>query len=127
MLKKFSLMMLIGFICINLTGCFAVMAAMAESAKEKKTFNISYSDAIDVVKGSLKTMNIEFQSARIGPEVAEVRGKYNDDKIARIYLSKVSDDETLISVRVGTSEAGKADAAKIMQEISDYADLTLQK
>ncbi len=123
MLKKLVMLILTGFMAINLCGCIAVMAGLAESAKAKQTLNVPYSEAIDIVSGALKTSGIEFEEAVIEKNIAEVKGKYTDDRTVRIFISKVSDSESRISVRVGTNEAGKKDAKEILQVIVDYADL----
>lgn len=126
MAKMFKLIAT-GFLIVTLCGCAAVMCMVADASKAKKTFDISYSDSIDVVKGALKTTGVKFVSARIEQEVAEVKGRYVDERDVRIYIHKESDTQTLIAVRVGTSEAGKKDAEAILQAIADYADLTLKK
>jgi len=122
-LKKLSIGMLAGFMVLNLCGCVLVMGALADTAKAKQTFNVSYSEAFDVVKGALKTIDMHFESATIKKTVAEIKGRYSDGRTVRILISKISDSETRIAVRVGTSTAGKKDAEKIMQAIIKYADL----
>lgn len=126
MAKLFRLIA-VGLLIVNLCGCAAVMCMIADSSKAKKTFNITYGDAFDVVRGAFKSTGVKFSSASVEKNVAEVKGKYTDDRDVRIYIVKESDTQTTISVRVGTSEAGKKDAETILQAITDYADLTLKK
>jgi len=108
---------------LNLCGCVLVMGALADTAKAKQSLNVSYSEAVDIVKGALKTIDLRFESATIRKTIAEVRGKYTDGKTARILITKVSDNESRIAVRVGTTAAGKKDADQILQAIIKYADL----
>jgi len=123
MFKRLAMLMLTGFMAINLCGCIAVMAGLAESAKAKQTLNVSYSEAIDIVKGSFKALNVQFIEAVIEPNITQVKAKGANDRTVRIFISKISDSESRISVRVGTSEAGKEEAEEILQAIVDYADL----
>jgi len=122
-LKKLIKSGVIIVLAVNLCGCVAVMASLAESAKAKQKLDIPYSQALDLVKEAFKTLDIKFISADIRPGIALVKGNVTDDKTARILISKISDSESLIAVRVGTSEAGKADAERILQRIIDYSNL----
>jgi len=124
MFKKLLILFFIGFIAAGLCGCTAaVMAYMAESAKAKQTIDISYSEAIDVVRGAMKVEQIQFLEATIKGDIAEAKGRYVDGKTVRIYIHKTSDTQCDIAVRVGTSEAGRKDADKILKAIIDYHDL----
>jgi hypothetical protein len=109
---------------VNLCGCIAAMATLAETAKAKQKMNVSYSDAFGIIKGAVKTIEgFKFESARIEKDIAEVKGVSADGKTVRIFVSRISDNECSISVRAGMTEAGHEDAKKILQAIMDYADL----
>ncbi|MCU0652453.1 MAG: DUF3568 domain-containing protein [Candidatus Omnitrophica bacterium] len=124
MLKRFIKLCLVGFVAANFSGCVAVMAGLAESAKAKQTLNVSYSRAFDIVKGSFKTLDVQFVSADVRPNITQIKAKDTEERTVRIFITKISDSETSIAVRVGTSEAGKARAEQILQAIIDYSDLT---
>lgn len=119
-LKKMLMLALAGFMAVSLCGCIAIMLLMSESAKEKQNFNIPYSQALDVVKGALGTLDIQFESADVRKDITEVKGEYADGRTIRILISKVSDTESSIAVRAGMSDAGKEDASKILKAITDY-------
>jgi hypothetical protein len=125
MYKKSLILLLVGFLAMNLCGCMAaVMTFMAESAKAKQTLDITYSDAIDVVKGAMKVEGVKFKEATIKDNIAVAKGEYNDGRTVRIYIHKISDTQCDIAVRVGTSDAGRKDADKILKAILDYHELT---
>lgn len=120
-MKKIIAAIFACLLAINLCGCMAAMIWMAENATSKQTLNLSYSQAIDIVKATLIAEGIKFQEAVIKDKIAEVKGTYTDEKTMRIYIHKISDTQCDIAVRVGTSEAGKKDAEKILQAIIDHA------
>ncbi|MDD5432055.1 MAG: DUF3568 family protein [Candidatus Omnitrophica bacterium] len=124
MLKRLFRFLLVSFTAVNLCGCVVAMGVMAESAKAKQNFDIPYSQALDVVKGALKTLDIEFERADIRQDIAQVKGKYSNGRTVRILISKVSDTESEIAVRAGMTGAGKKDAEDILKAIADYYDLT---
>ena len=80
-----------------------------------------------MVKGALKTTGIRFESAVVRSDITEVKGQYVDGRTARILISKVSDNEALIAVRVGTSVAGKKDAQQILEAIINYSVLAVKQ
>ncbi len=123
MFKKLQILALVSFLAVGLCGCVAAMALMADSAKAKQDLDISYSQAVDAVKGAMKVENIHFQEAVIKEDIAEAKGRYADGRTVRIYIHKINDTQCSIAVRAGTSEAGKKDAEKILKSIIDYYDL----
>lgn len=123
MFKKFFIFMFVCFTVLNLCGCIPLMAVMSETAKEKQRINLAYGDTIDAVKAVFKIQEIQFLDARIKPDIAEIVGRCADEKTVRVFVSKISDTESSVSVRVGMTEAGKEDARKIISGITDYASL----
>lgn len=121
MLKKLSTLIFVGFLSATLCGCIAVMGYMADSAKAKQDLDINYSQAVDIVKAVMKIEGIKFQEASIKEDIAEVKGRYTENKTVRIYIRKISDARCAISVRVGITVEGKKDAEKILQSIVDYS------
>lgn len=121
MFKKLAIMVFMGLLALSLCGCAAVMMYMADSAKAKQTLEISYSQALDIVKEAIQAQGIQFQEAVIEKDIARVRGRYTDDLTVRIFIHKISATRCTIAVRVGTSQAGKKDAEKILQAIVDYS------
>ena len=115
------------FMVINLCGCVLIMGALAQSAKAKQSLNVPYGEALEMVKGALKTTGIRFESAVVRSDITEVKGQYVDGRTARILISKVSDNEALIAVRVGTSVAGKKDAQQILEAIINYSVLAVKQ
>lgn len=126
MLKKFLIFIVVLFISLNLCGCFATMAMVAQNSKVKQNLPVSYGEALDVVKVAIKTIDIRFEEAVIKGNVACVKGKYSDEKIVQIIISKVSENESLIAVRVGTSQADRKDAEKILKVIIEYSELVIK-
>jgi hypothetical protein len=124
MLKRLSLWLVLVFAALQFCGCTMVAAYVAEHAKEKRDVDFSYSEAIDVVKAGLKPAGVQFIRAHIVKDYAMVKGKYiPDGRTVRIVVTRVSETQSNIAVRVGTSEAGKENAQKIMAAILEYADL----
>jgi len=124
MLKKLSKLVFAGFLTLNLCGCAAVMIVVSENLKVKQTLNVSYSQAIDMVKGSVIEQGIKFQEALVGKDVARIKGRYDGGKSLHIYIHKISAAQCAIAVRVGTSEADKKIAEKILQGIISYSKRT---
>jgi len=104
---------------LNFSGCLFVAASMRETQKAKQTFDIPYTKALEVVKKSLISLNLEFEEAVIKPDIAVVKGKYTNEKTMYIEIFRMSDNESQITVRVGTSDAGKADAKAVLQAIEN--------
>lgn len=117
MFKKLASVVLAGFMLVNLCGCIAVAAGLAETQKVKQNINVSYSQALDVVKATMQAQGIHFEKAEINEHVSQVKGKLVDGDAVRIYISKVSDNESAIAVRVGTSESGMDEARGILEGI----------
>lgn len=120
MLKRLS-MLLVVFIATSLYGCIAVMAGLSESAKATQTLNVSYGQALEIVKAAIKTQGIEFKKAVINENVAEVKGRYADGTTVRIKIFKISDAECRVEVRVGTGATGKEDARKVLEAIAQQS------
>jgi hypothetical protein len=126
MLKKLALVFIPLIAALQLCGCAAVLMYLAESAKEKQDIDVSYGEAFDIVKAGLKPAGVKFVRARIEQNVGMVKGEYTDGRTVRILITRLGDNRSSIAVRVGTSEAGKEDAKKILKAILDYADLIRQ-
>lgn len=109
------------FIAVNLCGCIGIAAGLAEAQRVKQTFNIPYSQMLDVVKASVKEQGIAFREAVIKKDVAEVVGKLNDERTVRIFIYRVNEQESRVAVRVSTSEAGMDDARAILEGIRQRA------
>jgi hypothetical protein len=117
LLKRPLALLVLGFIAINFYGCIFFAAGLQDSYKASQKFNASYSDAIDAVKAGLESKGIESTKSVVQPDVTALRGVYNGQGLY-IEILKVSDTETNIKVRVGTSEAGKKDAQDILDAIA---------
>ncbi|MFA5007664.1 MAG: DUF3568 family protein [Candidatus Omnitrophota bacterium] len=118
MFKKISVLIVLGFISISFSGCIFVAASMRETQKAKQDFNVSYIKALEIVKKALVSLNLKFEEAVIKPDIAVVKGKYTNEKTMYIEVFKISDNESKIAVRVGTSDAGKIEAQKILDAIT---------
>jgi len=121
MFKKLILIIVLGMNCLNFSGCIFVAASLRETQKAKQDFNVSYIKALEIVKKALVSLNLKFEEAVIKPDVAVVKGKYTNEKTMYIEIFKISDNESRIAVRVGTSDAGKAEACKILEVIEKYS------
>jgi len=122
MYKKIFVLICAAVLMLGLCGCVAVMATMAETSKARQTVQVSYGDAIDIVKAALKTQELKFESANIQKDIAEVKAVDGQDRTIRIYVSKVSETECLIAVRAGTTVEGKGEAEKILGAIVQAAN-----
>jgi hypothetical protein len=121
-LKKLTFIAVAIAICLNSTACIFVAAGMRETQKAKQNFDLSYEKALESVKMVLISLNLEFEEPVIRPDVTVVKGKYNDEKNMYIEIFRVSSNESRIAVRVGTSDAGKIDAQKILETIKEFAN-----
>lgn len=121
MFKKLSMLIISIIIAISFSGCLFFAASMRESQKVKQDFNIPYATALEIVKKALISLNLEFEEAIVNPDIAAVKGKYLDGQTMYIEIFRVNDNDSKISVRVGTSDAGKIDAQKVLETIEQYA------
>jgi hypothetical protein len=121
MFKKSLVITFLAMITLNSSGCIFVAASMREFQKAKQDFNVPYAQALEIVKKALISLNLEFEEAVIKPDIAVIKGKYVNGRTMYIEIIKISDDESKIAVRVGTSDAGKIDAQKILEAIEQYA------
>lgn len=120
MFKKLITHILLVIIVINFSGCVFVAAGMRESQKAKQDFNVPYTKALEATKKALISLNLEFEEAIIKPDIAVVKGKYTSERTMYIEIFRISDNESRIAVRVGTSDAGRQDAQKILEEIEQF-------
>jgi len=121
MIKKLIRLIFVVFLAINLCGCAAVMISAVENLEAKEDLDVSYSQAVDIVKGSVIEQGIKFQKAVIDENVAKVSGIYNGDQSVHVFILKISDAKCSLAVRVGTSEEEKKIAKEILQNIIDYS------
>lgn len=125
MFKKLILVIAVLVLAMNLSGCVAAMVLMAENAEAKQTLEMPYSQAIDIVKAAIRSLDIEFLDAKITKNIAEAKAKYPDGKTVRIYVHEIGDNQCDVSVRAGFTEAGKEEAQRILQAIMKQASNTL--
>jgi hypothetical protein len=121
MFKKISLLVISTIIAISFSGCVFVAASMRESHKAKQNFDLPYTTALEMTKKALISLDLEFEEAIIKPDIAVVKGKYTNKRTMYIEIFRISYNESEISVRVGTSAAGKIDAQKILETIREHA------
>jgi len=122
MFKRTLKLILISLAVINLCGCAGlVMSVLSENAKVKRTVNASYSDTLEFVKATLKTENIKFTGANIKPDIAEVTGIYADNRDIRIFVTRVSENESIVAIRAGMGSAGREAAEKILDAVVEIA------
>lgn len=117
MIKKICTLIFTGFMVVGLCGCLAVMATLADTAKAKQTINVSYGDAMEIVKATLKSQNLKFLNADIRQDIAQVQALGDQDRTIRILVTRVSDTESMVAVRAGTTISGKEEAEKILAAI----------
>lgn len=117
MFKKLVMLVFAGFMFLNLCGFALIAAGVSEASKARETIDASYSKTIDMVKAAMISQGIELGKAVIKKDDARVKGSYPDGRSVNIFVHRVNDAKTSLEVRVGTSEAGKEDANKIIQAI----------
>jgi hypothetical protein len=79
-----------------------------------------------MAKIALKEQNIEFKNSTVGETEAKIVGVYPGGKTANIIIYKVSDIESRVEIRVGTSEAGMENAKQIMENIIQHCGAATQ-
>lgn len=121
MFKRITKVIFALLLALGLSGCAAAMILMAENAESKQTFDISYGQAVDIVKCAIIKQGVVFKEASLKDRVAEVKGSYQDERTARIFIYKINEKQCSIAVRVGTSDAGKKDAEEILTAVKDCA------
>jgi len=117
MFRKLGVLIIIGFVYLNLCGFALVAAGVSETSKVKETIDARYSKAVDMVKAAMISQGIELGKAVIEKEDTRIKGSYPDGRSVNIKLHRINEEKTGIEIRVGTSEAGSEDAKKIMQAV----------
>ena len=117
MFKRFLVFVLAGFTIFNFCGCALMMTEVVESEEVTQDLNASSSRVLEAVKGALTSLNIKFNEPVIEGRTISVRGQYSDGRTAHITISGVSANQSRVEIRVGTSEAGKKDAQKILDAV----------
>jgi len=121
MYKKLLSFIFAVFLIINISGCLVAMIWMSENLKVKQTLNVSYSQAIDIVKGSMIEQGIKFHEATIEKNISRINAEYHDGKSVHIFIHEISSLQCTIAVRVGTSETEKKIAEEILKNIIEYS------
>jgi len=122
MLKKLLALLFVYVIVLNIYGCALNSGSIAETQKEPKLiFNASYVQALVMVQGALKPEPLQFEKAIIAKDTAQLKGNYADGKAVQIVISKISDSQSSLVVRGGTSQADKENAGKIIATIMQYS------
>jgi hypothetical protein len=106
---------------VTLCGCIAMMASVADEFGVKQDVDVSYSQAVDVIKGSMAEQGITFEQAVFEKEIARIVGIYDGKMSVHIFITKLNASQCSITVRVGTNETEKKIAEKILQGIIDYS------
>ena len=122
MLRKLPILFLACFIIANSCGCASISGSSTETQKEPKLiWNVSYLRGLVLVKGALKTEQVQFGNAMISKDAAKLKGSYADGRIVQIVISKISNSESSVAVTVGASQTAREDAKKILEAIVRYS------
>lgn len=120
MLKRPLLLVLLVFIALNLCGCMFFVAGLADSYKVKADLDVPYGKAVDTVHAAMAELKLSLRKAIIEPDRAVMKARYTDDRNVYIMVFRETENTSRIEIRVGTDEAGKEDARKILETIQLY-------
>jgi hypothetical protein len=74
-----------------------------------------------LVKGALKTEQLQFENAIITQDTAKLKGNYADGRTVQIIISKINNSESSVKVNVTGSQAPREDERKILEMIMQYS------
>ncbi|MBM3244950.1 MAG: DUF3568 family protein [Candidatus Omnitrophica bacterium] len=128
MLKNIAVVVLSGFLLLNMYGCFAVVAGTASGAgtavwlsgKLTEEFHASYDRTISAAKSSLRSLKLDLVKETRKDEVTQIKSKYSDGKEIWIDIRKVTEESTKVEIRVGAVSPDKEAADRILKRIKKY-------
>ncbi|MDD5019538.1 MAG: DUF3568 family protein [Candidatus Omnitrophica bacterium] len=124
MLKKIICTVAMGFMCVHLTGCVAVLGAAAGGAgtatwlggKLSQQVDASYEKTQKAARSSLVALKLTITRETVKDDVAQFVGDYTDGRSFWVDIRPVSLTASRVDVRVGVP--GDQDASrKILDKI----------
>jgi len=128
MLKKLTGLIILGFLLVNIYGCFALFAGAAGGAgtaawlsgKLTQQFDAPYERTINAAKKSLAALKLNLDKETKDKEVTQLRSESLDGKEIWVDIRPVSEKATKVEVRVGVVSPDKETAEKILKKIERY-------
>jgi len=128
MVKKIAAFILVGFLSLNLCGCFAVVAGTAGGAgtsfwlsgKLTQEFNASYERTVSAAEKALDSLKLELAKSTKEENVTQLKSKYTDGKEIWIDIRRVTERSSKVEVRVGAIKPDREAADKILKAIQRH-------
>lgn len=122
MFKRIVVLIVMGLLIMNTCGFAAVVGVASELQKVREIVDVPYGRTIEIVKTVLAEQNIKFEKATIDETKAKIMGICSDSRTVSIEVYKLTDAQSKIEVRVGTSEAGMEYAKKIIESVVQHSN-----
>ena len=120
MFKRALLALFIILAVFNLCGCFTIIAGeLREMQKAKADLDVSYMQVFDAAKEGFKDMGLNLEKSGNDGKRAFLKGIYTGEDTISIEIFNKENNKSSIEVRVGTSEAGKIEAQKVLEAIKN--------
>lgn len=124
--RMINLILIVGLL-LNFTGCVAVVAGVAGGAgtalwlegKIKEELNAGIAKVVKATTSALKAMKLEITKTTVKDTVAQIMAKYTDGRTVWIDIKKISDQTSVIEIRVGMT-GDKEASTKILNKIEKY-------
>jgi hypothetical protein len=128
MFKKIACFIFSGWLLLNISGCFVLLAGAAAgtgtaawlSGKLSQEFHAPYERAITASETALKSLKLPVNKISKEQNVTQLRSEYSDGKDIWIDIRKITVDSTKVDVRVGAVSPDKEAADKILKRIQRY-------
>jgi hypothetical protein len=123
-MRKVLALIVSGFLLLNITGCFAIIAGSAAggtaywlSGKLSQTMNASFDKTVSGTRAALKSMDLPLDSELVKKEIAQFKSKWTDGTEIWIDIKPVTTATTQVDIRVGAASSNKVAASDIMKHV----------
>jgi hypothetical protein len=128
MFKKIVIFIFSGFLLLNISGCFLLLAgavggagtAVWLSGKLTQQFNAPYDRTVKATESALRSFKFEIAKEAKEANVTTLRSHYTDGKEIWIDVRRVTDASTKVEIRIGGVSADKEACTKILNRIKSY-------
>jgi hypothetical protein len=127
MFRKLFNLFFVSVLLLNSSGCVALVAGAAGGTgtafwlggKISEEVNVSKDKAYKAAKSALEAMRLEITKTTVKEDVAQIRGKYTDERAIWIDVKKITETSSQIEIRVGM-KGDKEASTKILNRIKRY-------
>lgn len=128
MLKKAAVFVFLGFLLLNICGCFVLLAGAAGgvgtaswlSGKLTQQFQASYERTVQATESAMRSLGLKIEKEVQKNDVATFRSHYTDGKDIWIDVKRITSASTKVEVRVGGMDPDKTFSDKILKAIESH-------